>query len=777
MNAIEPDSQPRHGSAQSALGIEPRLLTGGGRFSADISLPGQAYAVFLRATVAHGEVTRLDVADAAALPGVLAVLTGADLAQGGAAHFGPPLAPMGTAAADFHFDERPVLASRMVRHIGEPLAIVVAETAKIATDALELIALDINPLPAVSSLDAALAADAPQISPAVPGNVSYEWVRGDTEAVAAARQQAAHVLHLRLVNQRLVGNAMEPRAALASHDPATGEFLLIAGSQGVSALRGAVAVALGVPPGKLRVVTNDVGGGFGIKSGAYSDYVAMLFAARALGRPVKWVSDRTEGFLSDQQARDSITEGWLAVAEDGTFLGLQVDIAAALGAYVASSGAVVGTRNFSAGLAGPYRMPAIALRSRGVLTNSLPVGPYRGAGRPEASLLVEQLVDAAARKLGMDAAEIRRRNMITPAEIPTTTRLGAFYDSGDFPKVMDAALALADWDGFATRRAASRAAGKLRGIGLASFVEVAGSATSDMVDIRFTDDGVVEIRTSVQSTGQGHGFTFIGLAARTLDVPAGTIRVLAGDSADTPAGPATVGSRGAMVAGAAIQAGCLAALRRARSIAAEYFEVGAEDVTYEAGLFRIVGTDRTVALLDLPRRLREAGLVPAEKLDGIEKLDAANPTFPNGCHVAELEIDPATGACALLAYTAVDDCGTVLNEAAVEGQVMGGVAQGLGQCLLEECVYDADGQIVTASFMDYAMPRADNVPEFRLGFMPVPTPATPLGAKGAGEAGTTGALPAIMNAISDALAQIGAEPVSMPATPEKLWQAIRRATS
>jgi len=765
------DISAREGRAQGPGGADTRLITGAGAFSDDSTLPGQAHAAFLRAPVGSGLIRALDIAAAATAPGVVAVFTAADLPAAYRAAQPPP----GMTPANFHVPPRPVFAHERIRHIGELLAIVIAETAKAAEDALELISLDIDPLDAVVDLEAALAPDAPLLWESLPGNVAFTWHAGDAPAADAALAGASTISHVRLVNQRLVGNPLEPRAALASYDPGADRYVLQAGSQGVSAMRDQILPLLGLKPDQLRVLSRDVGGGFGIKSPAYAEYVALLFAARAVARPIKWLGTRGEAFMSDNQARDSIVEGWLGLDEQGNFLGLKVEMLGGLGGYIAGSGTVIATRNFAAGLAGPYRMPTIAMRSRGVMTNTVPTGPYRGAGRPEASYLVERLVDEAARLTGESPVALRRRNMITPAELPHQTALGALYDSGDFPQMLDQALTLSDWAGFPARQSEAASRGALRGIGVASFVEIASGALADTADLRFTEDGMVEIRSSVQSTGQDHAATFRAMAARVLQVPYEAIRFITGDSADTPAGPPTVGSRGATVGGAVIQAGCLSAIARGRALAASLLETAEADIELSDGAFRVVGTDRAIALLDLTRLARARLGSDAPVMDGVEKFTAAHPTFPNGCHIAEVEIDRDTGIFSLVAYCAVDDAGTVLNHPMVEGQVMGGIAQGFGQVAAEHCIYDDAGQIITGSFMDYGMPRADDLPSFRLGFLETPSPATPFGMKGCGEAGTTGALAAIMNAINNALASEGAGPVDAPARPEQLFRALHQA--
>ena len=768
----------RHGQSQSQHGADPRLVLGRGLYTDDETLPGQVYAAFLRSPIGSGHIKSIDTSALEGVPGVLGIFTAKDIAKAGWGSFDHAMPPPGMTPAAFRVPSLPIFASDRVVHIGQLIAMVVAQTRAQAEAACDLIVVDLEATPAVVDVEAALQPDAPQLWDFLPGNVAYAWRAGDLAATQAARARAAHVVELRIVNKRMIGNPMEPRGAIATYDATTESYVLISGSQGVSSLRDSLAKSiLRIAPDKLRVVSNDVGGGFGIKAGAYAEQAAVLLAARNVGRPVKWISTRSEAFMSDHQARDSVYTGWLALDVEGHFLGIEADVAVAVGAFVSGSTTVVGTKNVSSGISGPYLIPAIAAHTRGVLTNTVPTGPYRGAGRPEISYFVERLIDEAAKKMGVSAAELRARNLLKPSAIPHTTALGTYYDSGDFPQMLEQALAFADWDGFAHRQSVSRANRKLRGIGISSFLEVASSAMSDTADLRFTEDGMVEIRISVQSNGQDHATTFRMLAEKTLQVPFDKIRIITGDSSDTPGGPPTVGSRGAVVGGGAIHAGCLSAIERGRKIVGQLLEVSESDVEFADGAFRVSGTDLAISLLDLPRRMQTAKSPIEQTLDGVEKFDASHPTFPNGCHIAEVEIDCDTGHFSLVAYTAIDDVGTVLNEPSVEGQVMGGIAQGFGQVSGEECIYDDEGQILTGSFMDYGMPRADDLPSFQLGFLNTPSPATPLGAKGCGEAGTTGALPAIMNAINNALASVDAGPVGAPARPQTIWRALQEASS
>ena len=527
----------------------------------------------------------------------------------------------------------------------------------------------------------------------------------------------------------------------------------------------------------MRVITPDVGGGFGLRTGPYPEYGAVLFAAKALGRPVGWVASRSEAFISDAQCRDSIMTARMAMDGEGRIQAVDLQITAPIGAYLTPAGAIVQTRMIQECIAGPYQTAALHLRTRGVFTNTLPVGPYRGAGRPESAYILERLIDKAARETGRDRAELRRLNLLAPETMPHTTPLGLVYDSGEFAQLLDRGLYIADWPGFDIRRKASQEQGLLRGIGLSTFLKSAGPYGQETVDFRVTDERRVEIRMAAQSTGQRHVSTFAHLVSQELEVPVSAVAILQGDSDDGPPGPPTVGSRTAMITGSATLIACRNAIERGKAIAGELLEADISDIDYARGEFRIAGTDQSIALLDMPGLIAEAaaGRAIDISLDAIEKFETDRLTFPNGCHICEVEVDPETGQVDVVSYIAVDDTGTVLNPAVVEGQIIGGIAQGLGQVALEHCRYDADGQILTGSFMDYAMPRADEMPDFILEFLPVPSPSMPNGAKGAGEAGTAGALPTIMNAINDALTHAGAPEIDMPATPEAVWRALMAA--
>lgn len=774
------DVQRRFGTAHDTRRSEdPPLLMGRGRFTDDISVPGQVYAAFVRAPVAHGELRRVDSAAAARIPGVLAVFTGGDLVAAGLGAI-PPLASFpGRDGSRLYPAAMPPLAVKRVRYVGEPVAMVVAESASLARDAAEAVRLEIAELPAVVDVADAVADDAPQVWPEAPGNVAFDWTDGDRAAVEAAFARAAHIERVRLRDTRLAPAALEPRAAVGLWDEASARYTLIAPTQGVAVVRRLLAEhVFRVAPEQVRVVTYDVGGGFGMKVQAYPEYAAVLFAARHLGRAVKWTATRLESFLADTHGRDGVLEGELALDDEGRFLALRVRSWVGIGAYVSTYAAIFATNNTKNCLSSVYRIPAIQIDVKMVFTNAAPLGPYRGAGRPEAIYLVERLLDRAARALGMDRVALRRRNLIPPTAMPYRTANGQVYDSGEFEAVLDKALALADWAGFPQRRAASERAGRLRGIGLCCFLEVAGGILEETVDLRFEADGTVALRTGVQAMGQGHASTLPRVVAARLGLPEHQVRLVQGDSDQVPAGTPSVASRSLMMAGSAAVLACEAAIDKGRRVAAHLLEAAPFDVEFDRGRFRVRGTDREIDLAELARRAPLlSGLPPdlAGGLDSTARFVSPQMTFPNGCHVTEVEVDPETGAVAVVAYTAVDDVGMVIHEPIVEGQIHGGAAQGLGQVLGERVVYDARGQLLTASLMDYPLLRAADLPLFQVGHHVAPCMTNPLGVKGAGESGVAGALPSAVNAVMDALAARGVVHLDLPLTPERVWHALQVA--
>ena len=755
-----------------------RFLTGRGTYADDIDLPGQAHAAFVRSPYAHGLIRGIDLEAARAAPGVLGLYVAADLEAAG---IGPiPYLPMPKFPLATQLDApRPVLATDRVRHVGEPVVLVVAGTLAEAQDAAELVGLEVDALPAVTDTAAAVRPGAPAVWDEAPGNVGLTWQGGDRAATDAAFAGAAHVTRLRLINNRVVANPIEPRTCIASYEAASGSWQLIAASQGVQyMLRVLCEHTLRAPRERMLVFTHDVGGAFGVKEQPYPEDIAILHAARVLGRPVKWRGTRTEHLLSDNHARDSVLDAALALDAEGGFLGVRLEVLNAMGAYYSVHGPFVTIRNTTNGLPLVYRTPAIDVTVKLVLTNTASTGPYRGAGREAAAYVMERLVDQAARETGRDPVALRRRNLIPAAAMPYRSPSGRLYDSGDFARVLDRALELADWDGFAARERASREAGLIRGRGLCSFLECVGGLLYESADIRFNDEGGVDMVVATQSSGQGHETSFAQLVAHRLGVPEEAVRLRQGDSRDVPRGLASIASRSMLMAGSAIALACDAVIEKGRRAAAHLLEVAEADLEFGDGAFRVAGTDRGIALLDLARRLRGEGGLPEgmpASLDSTGDFDVEELNFPNGCHVCEVEIDPTTGQVRVDRYTAVDDVGVAINPMIVHGQVQGGVAQGVGQALMERVVYDAEGQMLSASFMDYAIPRATDLPDMAVGLVEVPARSNPLGVKGAGESGVSGSLAAVMNAIADALARAGAVPeIDMPATPEAVWRALQR---
>jgi carbon-monoxide dehydrogenase large subunit len=711
------------------------------------------------------------------------VFTGADLDAAGVGHIVARWARYQAAqiATPPLHTPRPGLAQGKVRHVGEAVVMVVAETRAQAEDAAALVELDIAERPAAVTLADALAPGAPTVWDDAPGNIGQVWHKGDREAADAAFAAAAHVTRLTLVNNRLLANPMEPRTSIAQWDGrGEGKYTITASGQGVQYFMEILCdQVFDIERSRMRVLMGDVGGGFGVKEQPFPEDIAILFAARALDRPVKWTGTRAEHFLGDSHARDAVIEAALALDGEGNFTALRVAIDDNMGAYYACNGTGMPLRNTPNGLPLVYKTPIVDIDVRLVVTHTQSVGPYRGAGREQASYVVERLVDQAARETGHDPLALRRRNMIPPDWMPYETPVGRVYDSGEFEAVLDKALALADWDGFEARRTASEANGKLRGRGIATYMECIGGFPREGSRIEFAADGGVDLVVATQSQGQGHETSFVQVIADRLGLPFDRVRLRQGDSATAPLGIATIASRSMTMAGSAIVLTCDTVIEKGRRAAAHLLEAAVADIEFADGGFRVAGTDREIGLLDLAAQVRTLAVegtaegVP-ETLDSEEEFDAPDQYFPNGCQICEVEVDPDTGAVTVDRYAAVDDCGRVINPPIVHGQVHGGIGQGYGQALREEIVYDrATGQLLTGSFMDYAMPRAADLPSFDVDFHEVPSPANPLGAKGVGEAGITGALPALMNAIADVLAQRGkAIDFDMPATPEKVWRAL-----
>ena len=751
---------------------DPRLLRGEGRYSDDINLPGQAHAFILRSPHAHGILRGIGLDTALSMPGVAAIYTGADLQAAGYGPLPCMLALKSHDGSDLIVPENPALAVDRVRYLGHPVAAVIAETAAQAKDAAEAIMLDIEELPVVDNVEAAAAPDAPRVWPDIPGNLCLDFHAGDHAAVEAAFATAAHISRLKIVNNRQVVAAIEPRAAVAEYGAQDGRFTLHVGCQGTFGMKGSLANRiLKVAPELVRVRTYDVGGSFGMKSPVYPEYVAILHAARDLGRAVKWCDERSGSFVSDQHGRDSVVEAALALDAEGNFLAARVDGLANMGAFLSTVGPNVQSGNIFKNLPGVYKTPAIAVTTKCLFTNTTPVSAYRGAGRPEANYYMERLVDLAARETGRDPVALRRANMIAGSAMPFTSASGQPYDSGDFPALLDQCLEAADWQGYEARRAESRKRGMLRGRGLASYLEVTAPAGKEMGGVHFEADGTVSLITGTQNYGQGHASAFAQVLADQLGLPFEAIRLVQGDSDQLLVGGGTGGSRSIMASGAAIVAVSAEVIEKARHLAAQKLETAVEDIQFAAGNLRVVGTDRGIGLLELAQS--PEGLAGA--LNSALAIDTPPSTYPNGVHTCEVEIDPETGAVRLDRYVLVDDFGTLVNPLLVAGQVHGGVAQGIGQALMEHAIFDGRGQLLSGSFMDYAMPRADQIPSIQFHDHPVPATTNPLGVKGCGEAGTTGALPAVMNAVVDALAAFGVHHIDMPATPEKIWKAIKAA--
>ena len=751
---------------------DERMLKGAGRYVADWNLPNQACGHFLRSDRAHAEITSIDASAALGMPGVIAVLTGDDVAAANHKPM-PAAAPMkGRGGAEQKLTPRYSLARTRVRYVGEPVALVVAQSAALAQDAAEAILVDYKELPAAVTAQEALAAGAPQLHAEVPGNLVLDYTGGDEAATNAAFAKAARVVKLSAYHSRVVGNPMEPRAAMGSFDPASGIYYLHATTQGVGPMRAQCAAMLGVGPEKVRVVAEEVGGGFGVRFNAYPEYGALLLAAHKLGRPVKWVGSRSEVFLGDEQARDIFHTGEIALDGAGRILGMRFTYLANLGAYVAFTGSFVNTMNMVNVISGVYDVQAVHVQGRLVLTNTVPTAAYRGAGRPVASYALERLIDEAAHAIGMDAAEFRRKNLVPSSKFPYKIVSGFEYDCGDFEGLLAQARKEADWDGFAARRAASARNGKLRGRGIAAYIEATaagGFAPYDQVVINWEKDGTVTLHTASHNHGQGHETTFAQIVAGVLGVPITRFRLRTSEADTNLVANPTGGSRTLHGLGSAMLLAAREIVQKGLDLAAEELETAKTDLEFRAGEYRIKGTDRKIAITALAQK-------HPGKLDlDFKERPKVPSTFPNGCHIAEVEIEPETGEAEIVSYLACDDAGNLINEQIVHGQMHGGITQGAGHIFHEQAVFDAGGQLLTGSFMDYAMPRPGLVGGLRLTEHPVPTATNPLGAKGVGEAGVTGSMPCLMNAVIDALRQAGVTHFDMPATPQRVWRAIREA--
>ena len=763
---------------------DKRFLTGAGNYTDDINRPGQTYAAFLRSPHAHARIRAIDTAAAKAAPGVLAVFTGADIEGVGGLPCGWTV--VGKNGQPHKGPAHPPLALDTVRHVGDQVALVVAETLSQARDAAELIEVDYEELPCVVDIADAFRDGAAQVHADAPGNVCYDWELGDRAQVDAAFAKAHHVTKIELVNNRLIPNAMEPRAAIGEFSAADDRYTLYTTSQNPHVIRLLMCLfVLGLPEHKVRVVAPDVGGGFGSKIFHYAEEALLTWASKKVRRPIKWTADRSESFMTDAHGRDHVTTAELALDPQGKFLAMRVSTLANMGAYLSTFATAVPTYLYATLLAGQYTTPIVYCEVKAGFTNTVPVDAYRGAGRPEATFVVERLVEVAARETGIDPAELRRRNFIDKDAFPYSTPVALVYDSGNYGLSMDTALGMIDYDGFAARRQASEAKGKLRGIGFSAYIEACGIAPSQVVgalgagaglyesaQVRVNPGGSVTVFTGSHTHGQGHETTFAQVVSDFLGVPYANVEIVHGDTDRIPMGMGTYGSRSLAVGGSAIVRGMNKIVTKGRRIAAHLMEASVDDVEFDHGTFRVAGTDKTLTIADVALAAYVPHNYPHDELEpGLDETafyDPANFTFPAGTHICEVEIDPDTGKVTIADWVAVDDFGKVVNPMVVEGQVHGGIAQGVGQALLEGAVYDkSSGQLVTGSYMDYCMPRADDLPSYRVATTETPCPHNPLGVKGCGEAGAIAAPAALINAITDALK---VNHIDMPATPEKVWR-------
>ena len=754
-----------------------RLLTGQGRFTADWDLPGQTYAAFLRSDRAHATIVSIDVGDAQAIPGVIRVMTGADILA--AKLKSPPAMNIGPGSdgVPLRATDRPALAHGRVRFAGEPVAMVVAETEAAALEAVEAIAIAYEELPLVITAAEASLPGAPQLHETVPGNLAFEFECGDRAATDAALAGAARIIKVSLEAQRIAGNPMEPKACLAAYDKTSDSFDIYMQTQGMGDIQSAFAHVTGLPRERFRIHAHDVGGGFGIRNEVYPENAAVMWAAKLVGRPVKWVGTRSETIISDHHGRAAEMTGTLGLDANGRFVALRIDWLINMGAYCSNAGPLINTvaapRTMASNV---YKVPAIHGHHRLVLTNTTPTTAYRGAGRPNVTYLWERLVDEAARITGIDRIELRRRNLIPKDEFPYKTPTGSVYDSGDPAGLLDAALTAADWDGFETRRAEARTRGRLRGIGCGVFIEPSGAVGAEEIAITFRADGTLDLYTLAGPSGQGYETVYPEIVAKVLGIHQDKLALHSSDpSGPSLTGTGSYGSRSLISHGAALQGGAIEVVAKGKELAARLLEVAAADLDFDRGRYVVKGTDLSISLADLAKKLTPAS--GPHPLDTTAKIAVAG-AFPSGAHIAEVEIDPELGRMEIVRYVAVDDCGIVYNHKIVEGQMRGGLMQGIGQVIGEHCIYDPDsGQLLTGSFMDYVMPRADALPHLELHDRPVPSPANPLGAKGAGEAGATGSVPTLANAVHDALAgaNLGNREIAMPYTPQRLWAAIQAA--
>ncbi|MGB9658502.1 MAG: xanthine dehydrogenase family protein molybdopterin-binding subunit [Pseudolabrys sp.] len=756
---------------------DPKLVRGEGCYADDFNRPGQIYAVIVRSREAHGILRAISTDAAKAMPGVLGIYTAADLSAYGPLKCNMPLKSRD--GSPIRYTPRTALAGDKVRYVGDPVVCVVAETVAQAKDAAEAVAIDIDPMPVVLTPSDAVKAGAPLVFDAVPNNIALDYHYGDAAKVAEAFAKAKHVTRLETSNQRMVVNAMEPRAAIGEYDTASDKWTLYSTSQGVHGMKTSLMDILSAPADKVRVVTGQVGGSFGMKASVYPEYICILHAARVLGCPVKWTDERSGSFLSDHhgRAQDMVME--MAFDENAHILAIRLTGYGNMGGYLAQFGPLLPTGNQVKNIASIYRTPLIEVATKCVFTNTNFVSAYRGAGRPEGNYYIERTLDLAASELGIDRIDLRKRNMIRKSDLPFKAASDMTYDCGDFLGVLKQALDAADYEGFNKRRRESRKRGLLRGFGIGCYLEVTAAPGKELGAIHFEADGTVTIITGTLDFGMGHATTYAQILTDLLGVPFDRIRMIEGDSDRMAFGGGSGGSRSVMFVGAALTESAAIVIDRGKQIASHVLEASASDIEFTAGRFVISGTDRSIGLIELASRLRDGlklpdGVPSSLNIDHIVK-DPVPSAFPNGCHIAEVEVDPETGAVQVVRYSAVNDLGTIVNPLLVEGQIQGGVVQGLGQVLLENAVYDSDGQLVTGSFMDYAMPRAHDTPMINVLSHPVPTKSNPLGAKGCGEAGTSGGLPSVANAVVDALSEFGIKHLEMPMTPARIWQTIQDA--
>ena len=758
---------------------DPRLLRGEGKYFDDLTVPRVTHAAMVRSPHGHADIKKVDVRAAAQMPGVLAVLTGADYKADGLGSIPCDMPRKRRDGSPMYKPFRPAVMADRVRYVGQIVAVVVAETAAQARDAAERVEVEYAPLkPVVEAPDAAKPG-APLLWSDCAGNESIYYTAGDAKATEAALAKGAHVLRQKIVIPRITAAAMEPRGALGIWDPGEGRYTLHVGLQRPFLFRRNIAQnVLKIAETDLRLVTGDIGGSFGLRGSIFPEMIAVLWASKKIGRPVKWLADRTESFAADDHARDNVTEATLGLDPDGKFLAIKVNTHANLGGFLSFRGAGPPTGN-TGGLIGVYKFEAAHVEVSAVMTNTSPTSPYRGAGRPEASFVIERMIDIAADEMGIDPVELRRRNMIPADAMPYKTALTFRYDSGAFEKTMDMALHLADRNGYEKRREESKKRGKLRGIGITTTIEAAaGGEGLETAELRFDPTGSVQLVCGAVSHGQGHETTFIQVLCDRLPVDPDKVRYIYGDTDKVAFGVGTGGSRSASMAGSAVKEATDKIIAKGKKIAAHMLEAAESDVVFEGGEFKIAGTDRKVAFGEVVKAAFEPNKIPKGLEPGLYETatftnDSSN--FPNGCHVCEVEVDPDTGQVAIVKYSVVDDVGTVINPLLLDGQVMGAVAQGVGEALMERIVYDDQAQLLTGSFMDYAMPRADDLCGFEIENNPVPTPSNPLGVKGAGEGGTVGALPAVVNAVVDALSGFGVRHLDPPLTPETVWRALRQA--